>query len=81
MSFRPLSGIKVSEHSCFGYYQPSQNTVSVPSRGLRYLNMGWLQCSGTGSVVSVPSRGVRYLNLVESFLNEAINGFRPLAGS
>ena len=35
--FRPLTGIKVSERNNYGIYVRNER-VSVPSRGLRYLN-------------------------------------------
>ena len=39
-----------------------QYNVSVPSRGVRYLNQGGAQTLALVEEVSVPSRGVRYLN-------------------
>ena len=38
-SFRPLTGIKVSERGFFFFLPTRKLLVSVPSRGLRYLNI------------------------------------------
>ena len=57
----PSRGIKVSERWIFGHYDLWPN-VSVPLRGLRYLNYrSWWYGLQT-QAVSVPSRGLRYLN-------------------
>ena len=61
-SFRPLTGIKVSEHNEIYRNLESVVNVSVPSRGLRYLNESYLDSIGYDYDVSVPSRGLRYLN-------------------
>ena len=40
----------------------NEREVSVPSRGLRYLNGIPIKIVISGKQVSVPSRGLRYLN-------------------
>ena len=80
-SFRPLTGIKVSEQLILNGKWNNENMVSVPSRGLRYLNNEYTALVIEKALVSVPSRGLRYLNktsLVHWQLNE--RRFRPLTG-
>ena len=54
--------------------------VSVPSRGLRYLNLPSDNDEQLPIVVSVPSRGLRYLNDFEDTLRQLKVCFRPLTG-
>ena len=61
MGFRPLTGIKVSERQMKNF-RGTTPEVSVPSRGLRYLNQTAMLHYIHQRYVSVPSRGLRYLN-------------------
>ena len=54
--------------------------VSVPSRGLRYLNKKYADRSLPQPLVSVPSRGLRYLNVHKQVTSSSSTGFRPLSG-
>ena len=56
--------------------------VSVPSRGLSYLNEILSMMDETGEVVSVPSRGLSYLNSSSCWLSSSsFSSFRPLTGT
>ena|GEM_PF-4299381 len=55
-------------------------TVSVPSRGLRYLNGGIRKHTRNEHKVSVPSRGLRYLNNEKKIIDLIEDRFRPLTG-
>ena len=57
--------------------------VSVPSRGLSYLNEILSMMDETGEVVSVPSRGLSYLNINPNifYSDFSQSGFRPLTGT
>ena len=55
--------------------------VSVPSRGLSYLNEVGFVLSDEYGVVSVPSRGLSYLNKKLNKYDFKVIGFRPLTGT
>ena len=56
--------------------------VSVPSRGLSYLNVKKAQEKDSLGYVSVPSRGLSYLNLLKAnHPDNGGDGFRPLTGT
>ncbi len=78
-SFRPLAGNEVSEQTN-SIRKPKIIHISVPSRGLRYLNTQLITYH-TLQRVSVPSRGLRYLNDLTP-IDDELNGgsFRPLSG-
>ena len=60
----------------------SKIVVSVPSRGLSYLNEILSMMDETGEVVSVPSRGLSYLNSSSCWLSSSsFSSFRPLTGT
>ena len=54
--------------------------VSVPSRGVRYLNRFYSLHYPMLLLVSVPSRGIRYLNVNIDKNTRLKLGFRPLTG-
>ena len=55
--------------------------VSVPSRGLSYLNEILSMMDETGEVVSVPSRGLSYLNgKTKSYKHTLVVVFVPSRG-
>ena len=80
MGFRPLTGIKVSERQ-EEYQALSINAVSVPSRGLRYLN-----CLSTNQHCRTLSRfrpltGIKVSELFKTILKRNLfHCFRPLTG-
>ena len=65
-SFRPLTGTLLSKREVLPSIRKTGSYVSVPSRGLSYLNM---ENEGKESdiIVSVPSRGLSYLNTIRQF--------------
>ena len=80
IGFRPLTGIKVSERMVLLPILDNNDMVSVPSRGLRYLNQKQYRKLVT-KWVSVPSRGLRYLNHNQTLSkNKKKHCFRPLTG-
>ena len=57
--------------------------VSVPSRGLSYLNNASTRRQVLSLIVSVPSRGLSYLNINPNifYSDFSQSGFRPLTGT
>ena len=79
-SFRPLSGSKVSEHQWRGF-EISRDTVSVPSRGLRYLNILGMGTTEHHVRSFRPLVGSKVSEPLDKDGNERHHlGFRPLAG-
>ena len=60
--FRPLTGTLLSKQNKQHLFVRQLN-VSVPSRGLSYLNYKFDSNNVGAQYVSVPSRGLSYLNL------------------
>ena len=80
-SFRPLSGT-VFPKFWYVYYQIRPMLVSVPSRGLYFLNTIEAMKRKSQKRVSVPSRGLYFLNLYFPTEKEIrAEGFRPLSGT
>ena len=80
MGFRPLSGTVFPKlDDCESL--DSENHVSVPSRGLYFLNIvEFIQKQERD--VSVPSRGLYFLNcLIKNLCKHSYNCFRPLSGT
>ena len=55
--------------------------VSVPCRGLIFLNRTEPVSDWTTNQVSVPCRGLIFLNSTDGMLTEKAIGFRPLSGT
>ena len=55
--------------------------VSVPSRGLSYLNLEAMKQDVKEYIVSVPSRGLSYLNAKTKSEGVRTMSFRPLTGT
>ena len=66
MGFRPLTGTLLSKH-CLHLYNNIGAEVSVPSRGLSYLNKIKNFLKKVLTKVSVPSRGLSYLNVLMNY--------------
>mgnify|MGYP000254884402 CR=1 FL=1 len=60
--FRPLSGFMVSQYNYARKYIDRALRVSVPCRGLWFLNLPASMGNLSGSSVSVPCRGLWFLN-------------------
>ena len=62
---------------------PNTMKVSVPSRGLSYLNRGQANKEKENENVSVPSRGLSYLNYANVTFSRryTTSRFRPLTGT
>ena len=66
--FRPLTGTLLSKRIRLSSQRWKMIKVSVPSRGLSYLNVNKAVLNALGGKnVSVPSRGLSYLNTIRQF--------------
>ena len=78
--FRPLTGPTISQSKVKNSILAYIKEVSVPLRGLLFLNQRTsfphIQTAG----VSVPLRGLLFLNVCNYALNHIPYGFRPLTG-
>ncbi len=80
--FRPLAGSKVPERRGEQRNAPKSGPVSVPSRGLRYLNLQEESGHGIELQVSVPFRGIYIIGPYGTVTMAQVDkSFRPLAGS
>ena len=81
IGFRPLTGIKVSERMVLLPILDNNDMVSVPSRGLRYLNISLTTSKKPILLRFRPLTGIKVSEQqLEYALEQGSYGFRPLTG-
>ena len=80
IGFRPLTGIKVSERMVLLPILDNNDMVSVPSRGLRYLNHNQTLSKNKKKHCFRPLTGIKVSERYQIKNNDGFRGFRPLTG-